>query len=155
VTSGAIVRPAVTRTVSKSLNDCRTVMMRHSHTPGDLERCQALTNLAAGATDTIMTHLRGGLILFFANRLDFSWNQKHSGPVPRSMRGVSADRHDTWSARCGGRDGVAAREVRADDRCQRGRRRRVVLTPRRWCQVARTDRATTGARKPGPRGERV
>jgi hypothetical protein len=34
-----------------------------------------------------------------------------------------------------------------------GRRSRVVLTPRRWCQVRGNIRATTVARKPGHRGE--
>jgi hypothetical protein len=48
MTSGAIVRPAVTRRASKSLNDCGTVMVRHSHTRRALGRSPALTNLAAG-----------------------------------------------------------------------------------------------------------
>jgi hypothetical protein len=50
----------------------------------------------------------------------------HRHPVP--LRGAFRERHGR-GAGCGGRDGAL------DGRCQRGRRRRVVLTPRRWCQV--------------------
>ena len=50
----------------------------------------------------------------------------NSHPVPQK-RGV-AQRHQR-GAGCGGRGGAR------DGRCQCGRRSRVVLTPRRWCQV--------------------
>jgi hypothetical protein len=77
-------------------------------------------------------------------------------PVPpRPKRGVSADRHDTWGAGCGGRDGVAydwfvrTNGTEADAKaCGPGL---PTLRPSR----AVTSRATTGARKPGPRGERA
>jgi hypothetical protein len=45
--------------------------------------------------------------------------------------------------------------VSPDERCRRGRRSRVVLAPRRWrSKLADDDPLTTGARKPGPWGER-
>ena len=47
-------------------------------------------------------------------------------PVP--IRGVYRDRHGRWAG-CGGRGGAI------DERRSSGRRSRVVLTPRRWCQV--------------------
>src|SRR5690348_9513005 len=56
----------------------------------------------AGRADRIV------FILFFKNWLDFPTNRKHDPRIPpRSKRGVSADRHDTWSAGCGGRLGDA------------------------------------------------
>ena len=48
------------------------------------------------------------------------------GPVP--VRGAFRDRHKRGMG-CGGR------RCAFDERCGSGRRRRVVLTPRRWCQV--------------------
>jgi len=49
-------------------------------------------------------------------------------------------------------DAVDARR-REDERRQRGRRSRVVLTPRRWRQVGGAIRLATVANKPGRRGE--
>jgi hypothetical protein len=58
-------------------------------------------------------------------------------------------------AGCGGRGSVAARFMRADERCDRVRRSRVVLTPRCWRQAL--ERLTLlggdGVNKPGRRGE--
>jgi hypothetical protein len=72
-----------------------------------------------------------------------------------SKRGVSADRHDTWGAGCGGRFGDARDSVvrtngaDADAKaCGPGLQ---TLRPSR----AVTSRAMTGAIKPGPRGERA
>jgi hypothetical protein len=46
--------------------------------------------------------------------------------------------------------------VSRDERRRHGRRSRVVLTPRRWCQACEMMISrVTGARKPGPRGERA
>ena len=44
-------------------------------------------------------------------------------------------------AGCGGRDGVVMCFVRVDERRDRGRRSRVVLTPRRWRQVGEDGRS--------------
>jgi hypothetical protein len=44
-------------------------------------------------------------------------------------RGTYRGRHDTW-----GGDAVDVKAL-TDERCRRGRRNRVVLTPRRWRQV--------------------
>ena len=63
----------------------------------------------------------------------------------RPTRGAYRDRHGR-GAGCGGR-GSAIDEQRLS-----GRRSRVVLTPRRWCQVGGVFRSTTVARKPGHRG---
>jgi len=57
-------------------------------------------------------------------------------PSRAHKRGVSRSSR-TWGAGCGGRDGIGARFERADERCYCVRRSRVVLTPRRWCQVSR------------------
>jgi hypothetical protein len=69
------------------------------------------------------------------------------------LRGVSADRHDTWSAGCGGRFGdahdwlVRTNGTEADAKaCGPG------LPTLRSSRVV-TCRAMTGAREPGPRGE--
>jgi hypothetical protein len=65
------------------------------------------------------------------------------GPVP--LRGAARDRHGR-GAGCGGR-GCALDEWRGG-----GRRSRVVLTPRRWCQVRESNFADDGgkrARSPG------
>jgi hypothetical protein len=46
--------------------------------------------------------------------------------------------------------------VSRDERRRHGRRSRVVLTPRRWCQACEMMISrVTGARKPGPRRERA
>src|ERR1700680_3245774 len=71
-----------------------------------------------------------------------------SSPVS-SHRGAARDRHRRGAGR-GGRDSVGAQSwweggpigivgnsQRADERRGRGRRSRVVLTPRRWRQVSR------------------
>src|SRR5215472_10518429 len=50
-------------------------------------------------------------------------------------RGVSRSSR-TLGAGCGGREG-AQRAMRADEGIPRGRRRRVVLVPRRWDQASR------------------
>jgi hypothetical protein len=63
-----------------------------------------------------------------------------------SPRGAYASSR-TLSAGCGGRKNVA------DERCYCGRRSRVVLTPRRWCQARGILSRATEARKPGLRGE--
>ena len=65
-------------------------------------------------------------------------------PVP--LRGAFRERHGR-GAGCGGRGGAL------DGRCQRGRRRRVVLTPRRWCQVGGGNSAGDGGKKADHRGE--
>src|SRR5690348_11249093 len=67
------------------------------------------------------------------------------------MKGdVTADRHRT----CGGNamDALAVRAIfRADERGRGGRRSRVVLTPRRWCQARGMIASDRGkkARSPG------
>ena len=55
-------------------------------------------------------------------------------------------------AGCDGRFGSRVRFAHADERCRGGRRSRVVLTPRRWCQARGDDPRATGARKPGSLG---
>jgi hypothetical protein len=57
--------------------------------------------------------------------------------IPCSMRGAYRDRHGRWA-----REAVDA-SVSPDERCTRGRRSRVVLTPRRWrhaCGLLRRQR---------------
>jgi hypothetical protein len=70
-------------------------------------------------------------------------------------RGVSADRHDTWGAGCGGRFGDArdsfVRTNGADADAKACGPGLPTLRPSR----AVTSRAMTGAIKPGPRGERA
>src|SRR3984893_13507791 len=68
----------------------------------------------------------------------------HRHPVP--LRGAFRERHGR-GAGGGGRDGAL------DGRCQRGRRRRVVLTPRRWRQVGGGNSAGDGGKKADHRGE--
>jgi hypothetical protein len=70
-------------------------------------------------------------------------------PSPRPDRGATGDRH-VRGAGCGGRGG-------ADNEWRRGgRRSRVVLTPRRWCQVSRIMiREVTGAKKARSPGDHV
>src|SRR5713101_4251816 len=91
-------------------------------------------------------------------------------------RGAYHDRHGR-GAGCGGRGSVlratgsqggffesVSDQQHADERCCCGRRSRVVLTPRRWCQVRgvasaqpgldKTYPLTTVAKEPGHRGER-
>ena len=70
VTSGAIVRPAVTRRASKSLNDCRTFMARHSHRRGARERSLAVTNLAAGGSGP-------SLSVILPQRTDSDFRNRH------------------------------------------------------------------------------
>jgi hypothetical protein len=53
----------------------------------------------------------------------------HIHAVPRSKRGALRGRHERWV-----RDAVDAAAAQDERRCG-GRRSRVVLTPRRWCQV--------------------
>jgi hypothetical protein len=67
-------------------------------------------------------------------------NQIYIRRRPAPLRGAFRERHGR-GAGCGGRDGAL------DGRCQRGRRRRVVLTPRCWRQVGGFPLATV-ARKP-------
>ena len=55
-------------------------------------------------------------------------NQRHISRYPAHSRGAYRDRHGRWAG-CGGRGGAF------DERRLSGRRRRVVLTPRRWRQV--------------------
>src|ERR1700694_1009446 len=70
-------------------------------------------------------------------------NQNYIHLVPPHMRGVCAIVTDVG---CGMR---WTRRRRADERCQSGRRSRVVLTPRRWCQVGddASHRADDGGKK--------
>jgi hypothetical protein len=65
-------------------------------------------------------------------------------------RGAFRDRHERWV-----RNAVDEQAL-LDGRWLLGRRSRVVLAPRRWCQVgddAHPSWPATGARKPGPREE--
>ena len=69
--------------------------------------------------------------------------------VSLPQRGTARDRHGRWE-----RDAVDANGA-LDETRQRGRRSRVVLTPRRWRQVGgRNLPPATVANKPGHRGER-
>jgi hypothetical protein len=66
-------------------------------------------------------------------------------PAVSSHRGAARDRHGR-GAGCGGRGGAI------DEQRLGGRRSRVVLTPRRWCQVGGGNSADDGgkrARSPG------
>ena len=63
------------------------------------------------------------------------------------MRGAGRDRHER-AVGCSGRE-----SLRKTNASRRGRRSRVVPTPRRWRQVREKYLATTVARKPGHRGE--
>ena len=68
-------------------------------------------------------------------------------PIPSHSEGRLAIVTDA------GRDAVDAAQ-HADERAASGRRSRVVLTPRRWCQVfAELSALATVANKPGHRGE--
>jgi hypothetical protein len=80
----------------------------------------------------------------------FSKSEALSPPSRLTQRGASRSSR-TLSAGCGGRDGVAAlvRRRTTPARTQN----RVVLTPRRWCQVGEMISLTMGARQPGPQGE--
>ena len=72
-------------------------------------------------------------------------NQIYIRCVPSHTEGRFANVTDV-GAGCGGRGGAR------DGRCQSGRRSRVVLTPRRWCQVGGSNFADDGgkrARSPG------
>jgi hypothetical protein len=76
-------------------------------------------------------------------------------PLSRAHeRGVSRSSR-TLGAGCGGRDGGRRDFDRADECRFRGRRSRVVLTPRRWRQVGGSDSAGDGGKKAGHRGEHV
>jgi len=93
-------------------------------------------------------------VLVFRKELDADPNQRHDPRRPASPEGRFGrssryvERGMRWTRWCRGAP------VRADDRCQRGCRSRVVLTPRRWCQACGAIRWVRGARKPGPPGER-
>ncbi len=63
------------------------------------------------------------------------------------MRGAGRDRHER-AVGCGGRE-----SLRKTNAGRRGRRSRVVPTPRRWRQVRENISRATVARKPGHRGE--
>ena len=67
-----------------------------------------------------------------------------SPPVLRHQRGAFRDRHDTLA-----RDAVDACCAK-DERAIRGRRSRVVLTSRRWCQVGGTICRRRGQESPIP-----
>ena len=77
-------------------------------------------------------------------------------PHPDSIRGAARDRHERRK-----QDAVDVRVfsalMRADEDSFTDERRRVVLIPRRWDQVLRTDvREATVAKKPGaPRRARI
>jgi hypothetical protein len=89
-------------------------------------------------------------------RLTSSPNQKCSA-LSRlaSKRGVSADRHDTWGAGCGGRFGDAHDSfVRTNGAVADAKACGPGLPTLRPSRVV-TSRAMTGAIKPGPRGERA
>jgi hypothetical protein len=78
-------------------------------------------------------------------------NQLHHPRHPASSKRGASRSSRTLGAGCGGRVGAP------DERSRYGRQSRVVLAPRRWCQAR--ERLTkhsrvTGARQPGPRGER-
>ena len=73
-------------------------------------------------------------------------NQIYTFRCPVPPTGAARDRHGRGTG-CGGRGSVA------DVRHQGGRPRRVVLTPRRWCQVRVKQSLMTVAKKPGHRGE--
>src|SRR5229473_109209 len=79
--------------------------------------------------------------------------------VSRPERGAYHDRHGRWGGMrwtrqllaCGVMAGRVERSVsghkHADERCCRGRQNRVVLTPRRWCQVRGVASALPGLDK--------
>jgi hypothetical protein len=67
-------------------------------------------------------------------------------------RGVSRSSR-TWEVGCGGREGLAACHVQADERDSCGRRNRVVLIPRRWYQVC--DEASLRADDGGQKARRT
>ena len=94
--------------------------------------------------------------------------------IPPHNRGVSRSSRTRdgmrWTRQRFARNGIAGQVERrvsgrrhADERCCSGRQNRVVLTPRRWCQVCGVASAqpgldktypwTTVANKPGHRGE--
>jgi hypothetical protein len=73
-------------------------------------------------------------------------------PHPDSPGGAARDRHGRWK-----QDAVAVRVCSARDACRRkqlhGRRRRVVLIPRRWDQALRRRFAGDGGYKARYTGE--
>jgi hypothetical protein len=74
-------------------------------------------------------------------------NHFRTPAVSRPLRGAYRDRHDTLGAGCDGCGGVRLDGFRAGrERC-RIRRSRVVLTPRRWCQVSGSNSAGDGGKK--------
>jgi hypothetical protein len=68
-----------------------------------------------------------------------------SHPVP--LRGAFRDRHGRGAGRSG-------RGSAIDEQRLSGRQSRVVLTPRRWCQVGGSNSADDGGKRAGRRGER-
>jgi hypothetical protein len=72
-----------------------------------------------------------------------------------SKRGVSADRHDTWGAGCGGRFGDARDSVVRTNGADADAKACGPGLPTLRPSPAVTSRAMTGAIKPGPRGERA
>ena len=71
----------------------------------------------------------------------FGQINSRSVAVPFSQRGALRGRHERWA-----RDAVDAR-ARLTIRAFRGRRSRVVLTPRRWRQVSEKYLAGDGGKK--------
>jgi hypothetical protein len=78
-------------------------------------------------------------------------NPELRGPVPTEGR-IAIVTDVGWDAVDAAASGGLVKQ-RADEWRFRGRRSRVVLTPRCWRQVRGFFRATTVARKPGHRGE--
>jgi hypothetical protein len=68
-------------------------------------------------------------------------NQIHISSHPVPLRGAFRDRHERWV-----RDAMDTAATK-DERCFRGRRSRVVLTPRRWRQVSRKYPRGDGGKK--------
>src|SRR5262249_9218325 len=73
-------------------------------------------------------------------------------PSRLDEEGRSANRHQTWSAGCDGRERPACNPC-TDEWCACGRRSRVVLAPLGWCQVLRTFRKATVTNKVMDTGE--
>src|SRR5258708_4572258 len=82
-------------------------------------------------------------------------SQPHGLPVtPNTATYCARSRLDEGRTRRHERGaGCGGREAAVDEWHQRGRRSRVVLTPRRWRQVARVICAATVAKEPDHRGE--